>query len=54
MQGKRYLVPVFVLLFLIGVPGSGYSGLSGNELVENMLEYEKYLCKRSRGVQSHA
>ena len=43
MQGKRCLVPVFVLLFLIGVPGSVYSGgISGNQLVENMREYENF------------
>ena len=44
MQGKRYLVPVFVLMFLIGLPVSGYSDsygyLSGNELVKFMREYE--------------
>ena len=42
MQGKRLLILVFVLLFLIGVPGSGYcGGLSGNQLVEYMREFDK-------------
>lgn len=42
MQGKRFLVLVFVLLFLVGVPGAGYCYFeTGNDLVRHMREYEK-------------
>ena len=43
MKGKEICVGLLVIVFLIGVPGSVYSGwVSGHKLVEFMREYEKF------------
>ena len=42
MKGKEICLCLLVIVFLTGVPGSGYSeGISGNQLVENMRKFEK-------------
>ena len=41
MKGKEICVCLLVIVFLIGVPGSGYcSFFTGNELVEWMRDYD--------------